>query len=393
MIRCSLSAQRGQTAAEYLGLLLVVAALVGILAGSDIGDRLSGAVRDAVCRVSGSCDAGARAGRDTGSPRPGDAGRNAGSRREREQQALLNEADGGADRTPAAVELEQDLLRERLIAPIDLTLTPAERDRRALQEVLDDRARQRGEPVPTPLDPDGDGVDDIQVSTPQPEGGMGDRFGGELCGLSKAVLFGSEVACGAGDETSRGYQQGEELASAAGTVLSPAKVTKVTKIPKAIRGARSAPAPKPPTPAAAPAPSAPRAPPRLREGNRRTRTERNSRDQPDRLAGRPDPDRRQVIGRGDKGDSQIDKHRRPGEDRLDLPASFDKGRGRLRDPKATWKQNAGQLREAMRSRKPIRDLADPGDRRGPWLNAERELLRNAGWRRVGRYWFPPARTR
>jgi len=64
---------------------------------------------------------------------------------------------------------------------------------------------------------------------------------------------------------------------------------------------------------------------------------------------------------------------------------------KVRDPRAAWKQNSGQLREAMRSREPIRDLANPKDKRGPYLRAERRLLENAGWRREGEYWYPPPR--
>jgi hypothetical protein len=73
---------------------------------------------------------------------------------------------------------------------------------------------------------------------------------------------------------------------------------------------------------------------------------------------------------------------RPGEEHLDLPWQ--------RDPKLDWRQNAGQLRDAMRQGRPIRD-ADPADHEGPFLNAERGLLESRGWefdRHTG-YWMPP----
>ncbi len=41
----------GQTAAEYLGVLLVVAALVAALAASSPGEAIAGGVRDAICRI------------------------------------------------------------------------------------------------------------------------------------------------------------------------------------------------------------------------------------------------------------------------------------------------------------------------------------------------------
>ena len=41
----------GQTAAEYLGVLLVVAAVVGALAASSPGEAVAGGVRDAICRI------------------------------------------------------------------------------------------------------------------------------------------------------------------------------------------------------------------------------------------------------------------------------------------------------------------------------------------------------
>ncbi|MBX3630611.1 MAG: hypothetical protein KF908_12025 [Nitrosomonas sp.] len=41
---------------------------------------------------------------------------------------------------------------------------------------------------------------------------------------------------------------------------------------------------------------------------------------------------------------------------------------------------------------PIRD-ASPGDKRGQFLNAERNLLENRGWKFDGKtnYWIPPVK--
>jgi hypothetical protein len=60
-------------------------------------------------------------------------------------------------------------------------------------------------------------------------------------------------------------------------------------------------------------------------------------------------------------------------------------------PKANWKQNSGVLREEMSKGKPIRD-ASPDDFDGPFLNAERYLLKDRGWTfdPKSNYWNPPA---
>jgi RHS repeat-associated protein len=59
-------------------------------------------------------------------------------------------------------------------------------------------------------------------------------------------------------------------------------------------------------------------------------------------------------------------------------------------PKANWQQNSGVLRQEMQQCKPIRD-ASPGDKAGPFLNAERLVLQNHGWtfNPSTNYWIPP----
>jgi hypothetical protein len=86
-----------------------------------------------------------------------------------------------------------------------------------------------------------------------------------------------------------------------------------------------------------------------------------------------------VIGRGNLEERAALRH---GEQKLDLPWQ--------RDPKLDWKQNYGQLRDAMRQGHPIRDH-DPLDFDGPFLNAERYVLKSRGWRfdPDSGYWYPP----
>jgi len=62
------------------------------------------------------------------------------------------------------------------------------------------------------------------------------------------------------------------------------------------------------------------------------------------------------------------------------------------DSKAEWAENSGRLREAMGQGRPIRD-ASRGDDEGFFLNAERNLLENHGWKlnEATNYWMPPQR--
>jgi Flp pilus assembly pilin Flp len=50
-MRTRLAEDRGQTAAEYMGILLIVAVIIGALATSGIGDALANAVKKAIGQV------------------------------------------------------------------------------------------------------------------------------------------------------------------------------------------------------------------------------------------------------------------------------------------------------------------------------------------------------
>jgi len=60
--------QAGQTAAEYVGLILLVAVIVAALAASSPGAALAGGIRDAVCQVTGAECGGDANGTDSPSP-------------------------------------------------------------------------------------------------------------------------------------------------------------------------------------------------------------------------------------------------------------------------------------------------------------------------------------
>jgi hypothetical protein len=96
---------------------------------------------------------------------------------------------------------------------------------------------------------------------------------------------------------------------------------------------------------------------------------------------------RVIIGKLD--DLKVPNALRPGERTIELR--------NLNDPKLNWAQNSSKLREAMRARKPIRDVSAEPVANGTlanetgFLRAERNLLRNAGWGYKDGYWFPPSK--
>jgi Flp pilus assembly pilin Flp len=47
-----LQQQRGQTAAEYLGVLVVIAVIIGVLATTDIGDKLKTLITGMIDKIS-----------------------------------------------------------------------------------------------------------------------------------------------------------------------------------------------------------------------------------------------------------------------------------------------------------------------------------------------------
>lgn len=81
------------------------------------------------------------------------------------------------------------------------------------------------------------------------------------------------------------------------------------------------------------------------------------------------------------------------KDLQNLPSNERSLLGRLPNQyndKLNWRQNSGVLRQEMRRNRPIRD-ASPGDKRGVFLNAERQLLRERGWKfdTTTNLWMPP----
>ncbi len=90
-----------------------------------------------------------------------------------------------------------------------------------------------------------------------------------------------------------------------------------------------------------------------------------------------------VIGRGK--DLAKPGALKLGEFKLEWPS-------KLPNFRAEWKTNSTLLRQQIGKSKSIRD-ASPGDKKGLFLNAERNLLQNKGWKfdGVSKLWTPPAK--
>src|SRR5215210_4395676 len=97
----TLRCERGQGAAEYMGMLLLVAVIIGALVASDVPDRIAGATNDMIDLIAGGGDqrgggggeagGGGRGGQPGGGQPGGGQGQDGGS------------GDGGADPTALAV--------------------------------------------------------------------------------------------------------------------------------------------------------------------------------------------------------------------------------------------------------------------------------------------------
>jgi hypothetical protein len=423
-------AQQGQTAAEYLGVLLVVGVIIAAIGASGLAATVQTEISRSICQVSGApdCDAAPQADRRL-AERPA-------SRvveRARENYALQSLAadaqeptggpapsqdeprEGGAGESAtdasgrgATSNASLYYARERF-SPLNqpLFVSPQRREailrKRASDGILRDGL---GVAIPRPGDSDGDGLPDPRPVAQQREGGAGDRFAGELCGMGESLLFGvaKGPACSLGDKSTEGWQQGRDLANVAG-IVAPDPSSKLRPLRSAVpsgaparrppppsSGAHSSP-PQPPPRAPDPPPHArppeppPQASPGTRTGTRQSREERNAR--AERPAQRPSENRGALLF---KFDERRPVQPRAAEERLDLPllrrpdGSF--------DTRALYRQNLGQLREAMRRRIPVRER-DPAFRRsgagrgGDFLEAERRVLKNRGWSRRGDTWYPP----
>jgi len=129
------TAQRGQTAVEYLGIVLAVAAIVGAVATSGLGERIAGGISDVICRVSGGDCAGAPgADQARGADRAADL-----ARREQGLAPLGDRGEGYRallDRARAARQSGDLTEAQRLIEQLELYRSLGERDRGDLVDAV-----------------------------------------------------------------------------------------------------------------------------------------------------------------------------------------------------------------------------------------------------------------
>src|SRR4051794_5989693 len=142
--------QRGQTAAEYLGILLLVAAIIGAIVTSGVGGTISGAVRTAVCQIVGADDCGT--GTATATRPPG------ATKDDTDGDGIPNAEERRTGLNPASADTDGDGVPDgkEVVAGTDPRKTDTDGDG------LDDHqeAATGGKLDPTKADTDGDGLTD-----------------------------------------------------------------------------------------------------------------------------------------------------------------------------------------------------------------------------------------
>ncbi len=135
----TLAAQRGQTAAEYMGVLLVVSTIIAVLATGDIGRVLKDSMTTLICRVAEAEDC-ARATAPS-------------SKRDRDGDGISNAAERRAGLDPDNADSDNDGLtdRDELERGTDPTLADSDRDG------VPDRRETNSRGDLDPLNPDSDG--------------------------------------------------------------------------------------------------------------------------------------------------------------------------------------------------------------------------------------------
>lgn len=241
-----LTDERGQTAAEYLGLLLVVSMIIAAIVSSGLDAQISEAIKRQVCSVAGGADCASNDERPTASHpesnMPAATARAAQSEFARAaatvaglvQTRPVASPSKDAHRSPDRAGLSVALQRERLqgLPLITVGLTQRQERQLLLRRAL---ARAEGRPIPTPttLDRNADGIEDVIVDDKQREGDAGDRFAGEACGFARTFGAG-KIGCSlGGDKSTTGFQTGEKLAGAA-AIFFPTPGGKIAAVRKVV---------------------------------------------------------------------------------------------------------------------------------------------------------------
>ncbi|MCP9488439.1 MAG: hypothetical protein MSC31_01025 [Solirubrobacteraceae bacterium MAG38_C4-C5] len=210
--------EQGQSSAEYLGLLLVVAAIIAAISASGVAGTVTGAISRSICEISqGGAECGAESEAQVRGEAPQAAtSQDASARYERRRVELARERDALASDTtmvsagrsvstggpadPADDQIEDGPRRAGDYRALELwsptssvsgwTL-PADRERRISSGTSNRSLRtELGVRIPTSGDADGDGLRDPRPASQREEGNAGDRFAGELCGIGESVAFG-----------------------------------------------------------------------------------------------------------------------------------------------------------------------------------------------------------
>jgi Flp pilus assembly pilin Flp len=233
-----LGGQAGQTAAEYLGVLLVVAAIIVAIGASGIAGTVSREIESAICSISGGpCESQADTQPDNGAlAQIGEerTPQRAAEERQRQQSAAESilrddvsrrQVVGDSSAVPAGepgasiAEAQRALARERLTGrPLPPFLTEPQQQRALSNRLLARSLRALDPTPPTPFDQDGDGIEELRPPPAPEKGNAGDRFAGELCGLTQRASRSSRTARAvsgmtAPPDSSRAGSWGESLPS------------------------------------------------------------------------------------------------------------------------------------------------------------------------------------
>lgn len=136
-----LRSSSGQTSAEYLGVVLVVAALIAGIVGAGVGATLTSAIEHAVCEVAGTACGEEPGPGQSEAGRPDADGDGLTDAEERERETSPHSSDSDGDGVPDPDEVEQG--SDPKVADSD-----------------GDGIADADDPVPAELDADGDGLSD-----------------------------------------------------------------------------------------------------------------------------------------------------------------------------------------------------------------------------------------
>lgn len=192
-----LAGQAGQTAAEYMGVLLVVSVIIGILATGDLGRVLRESTTTLICRIAETEDCKERQS-GPADDRDGDGISNA-----RERRAGLN---------PDKSDTDNDGIADRRELEIGTDPTLADSDRDGIPDRKETTSPDHRKLDPTNPDTDGDGLTDGEEAAIGTNGAEADSdgYGTPGDGLTDAEELALGTDPNAYDSDRDGYPDGYE---------------------------------------------------------------------------------------------------------------------------------------------------------------------------------------